>query len=303
MIKIRKPLSFSEIGERTNQEDYLYPRVATTRTRVFVLCDGMGGHDKGEVASMKAAKALGEFLEQRGDTTLVAFEAGLWFAYDALDTIDSPSVKKPGTTLTCLCLNRDSYLVAHIGDSRIYHIRPSMYNPATGCGGIIYQSSDHSLVNDLLRAGELTAEEAKTFPQRNVITRAMLPKLDRRHKADVYIFDDVKGGDFFFLCSDGVLECLTNDVLCQILADVDTTDAEKMMKIKDVCYGKTCDNYSCWLVPVDKVEIDTKFKPGRPMPTAVLHAEDSDSQVADSAENSEEGETPRKKSWFRRIFG
>lgn len=257
MITIRKPLSFSEIGRKDNQEDYLYPQSADSDTRVFILCDGMGGHDNGEVASKTAATALGEYLSSHATIDIPTFEAGLDKAYEALDAIDTATAKKPGTTMTCLCLNSDSYLVAHIGDSRIYHIRPSLFNQGTKRGGILYQSSDHSLVNDLLKAGELTEEEARDFPQKNVITRAMQPHLPNRYKADAYLFDDIQSGDYFFLCCDGVLEQLSNDSLCAILADRNLNDSEKLAAIKNICDGKTRDNYTCWLVPIDKVTIES----------------------------------------------
>lgn len=255
MIKIRKPLYFTEIGKKDNQEDYLYPASADTNTRVFIMCDGMGGHDNGEVASMTAANALGEYLSSCSQIDEPTFDSGLAKAYDALDSIDTNSSKKPGTTMTCLCLNEDNYLVAHIGDSRIYHIRPSLFNVDTKRGGILYQSSDHSLVNDLLKTGELTEEEAFDFPLKNIITRALQPHLPKRYKADVYLFDDIQAGDYFFLCSDGVLEQLSNELLCEILAEKKLDDEQKLAKIKSICDGNTRDNYTCWLIPIDKVKI------------------------------------------------
>lgn len=258
MIEIRQPLSFSEIGRKDNQEDYLYPQHADSNTRVFILCDGMGGHDNGEVASKVAATAFGDYLSQFKEIDLPTFETGLAKAYDALDAIDTHSARKPGTTMTCLCLNENNYLVAHIGDSRIYHIRPSLFNPKTGRGGILYQSSDHSLVNDLLKAGEITEREASVFTQKNVITRAMQPHLERRYKADIYEFNDIASGDCFFLCSDGVLEQLSNEQLCRILATPDLSDADKLLRIKSKCNGFTRDNYTCWLIPVYKVKIEGK---------------------------------------------
>ena len=255
MIKIRQPLYFSEIGKKDNQEDYLFPMDADTDTRTFILCDGMGGHDNGEVASMTTANALGDYLSSCSEIDIPTFEAGLSKAYDALDEMVADSNKKPGTTMACLCLNDNDYLVAHIGDSRIYHVRPSLYNSETKRGGILYQSSDHSLVNDLLKAGEIDEEEARNFPQKNVITRAMQPNLDKRYKADIYTFDDIKEGDYFFLCCDGILEQLSNEMLCEILADRKLNDSQKISKIKAICDFNTRDNYSCWLIPIDKVII------------------------------------------------
>ena len=261
-ITIRQPLTFSEIGRKDNQEDNVYPsgKNLTIDNRFFVLCDGMGGHDNGELASDTVCHALGNYFETNvpndGIITVDYFKEALAYAYDELDKQDNGAVKKMGTTMTCLYLHKKGYLVAHIGDSRIYHVRPSNTDLANGRLGIIYQSSDHSLVNDLLKAGELTEEEAINFPQKNIITRAMQPNLERRYKADVFSFSDIQSGDYFFLCSDGVLEQLTNERLCEILSDNSTTDEEKLEAIRQVCYDKTKDNYTCYLIPIDKVVSD-----------------------------------------------
>lgn len=261
IIKIRQPLSFSEIGRKDNQEDYLWPQpeTVTKANRVFLMCDGVGGQDSGEVASQTAATALGEYITAHpttdGIVTKAMFEEALAYGYDELDKVDTGAFRKMGTTMTCLVLHRGGALVAHIGDSRVYHIRPSLADE-DGRSGIIYQSADHSLVNDLLRAGEITEEEAVDFPQKNVITRAMQPHLERRYKADILNIDDVQAGDYFFLCCDGVLEHLTNDMLGAILSDENLDDQGKINAIKEVCDGRTRDNYTCWLIPIDKVEAE-----------------------------------------------
>ena len=255
-ITIRQPLCFSEIGRKDNQEDCIYPsaEVVSVQNKFFVLCDGMGGHENGEVASATVCDSLGRYLDEHqpedGVMTPEQFKQALEYAYNELDKKDVGGIKKMGTTMTCLYFHRNGYLVAHIGDSRIYHIRPNT--------GIMYQSSDHSLVNDLLRAGELTEEEAINFPQKNIITRAMQPNLERRHKADVYSFNDIQKGDYFFLCSDGVLEQLTNDKLCEILATSNLSDCQKLNAIKNICDGKTKDNYTCYLIPVDDVVVENE---------------------------------------------
>ena len=255
-ITIRQPLCFSEIGRKDNQEDCIYPsaEAVSVRNKFFVLCDGMGGHENGEVASATVCDSLGRYLDEHqpedGVMTPELFKQALEYAYNELDKKDVGGIKKMGTTMTCLYFHRNGYLVAHIGDSRIYHIRPNI--------GIMYQSSDHSLVNDLLRAGELTEEEAINFPQKNIITRAMQPNLERRHKADVYSFNDIQKEDYFFLCSDGVLEQLTNDKLCEILATFNLSDCQKLNAIKNICDGKTKDNYTCYLIPVDDVVVENE---------------------------------------------
>jgi protein phosphatase len=259
-ISIRKPLSFSEIGRKDMQEDSIFPSAQelSANGKAFILCDGMGGHENGEVASATVCQAMGSYLSTSSDNgnETESFQKALSHAYDELDKVDTGGPKKMGTTMTCLYLNNKGALVAHIGDSRIYHIRPSYVDIENRRLGILYQSSDHSLVNDLVKAGELTEEEARNFPQKNIITRAMQPNLECRPKADVILLNDVKPGDYFFLCCDGVLEQLTNDKLSEILANKSASDEEKLQSIKSVCDDKTNDNYTCLLIPIDDVKYD-----------------------------------------------
>ena len=83
----------------------------------------------------------------------------------------------------------------------------------------------------------------------------MQPQLEKRYKADIYTFDDIRGGDYFFLCCDGILEQLSNEKLCEILADKKLNDIQKLTEIKNICDGNTRDNYSCWLIPIEKVKL------------------------------------------------
>ena len=248
-MKLGMPYALNEIGGRSNQEDSIFPvkGEANESTRLFLVCDGMGGHENGEVASGLVCSTFGKLIanvDHEGFTVEMFLDA-LNEAYDALDREDPDpqSMRKMGTTLTFLHLNDHEVVVAHMGDSRVYHVRPSEQN------AIIYQSSDHSLVNELVRAEIITPEEALTHPRRNVITRAMQPKLDPRHKADVRTFNDVQAGDYFFLCSDGVLESVSNDALVEILRR-DVADVEKIEAVKALCAASSRDNFSAYLVPV-----------------------------------------------------
>jgi hypothetical protein len=174
------------------------------------------------------------------------FRQALEQAYEQLDEKDAApdDGKKMGTTLTFLYLNRRGVLMAHIGDSRIYHLRRE-----NGTVTILYKSHDHSLVNDLLRADIITPEEAAHHPKRNVITRAMQPHQASRSKADIRQTDDVKAGDYFFLCSDGILEQISDSTLCYILAK-ETGDKAKIGEIHRACRGRSKDNFSAYLIPV-----------------------------------------------------
>ena len=249
IIKILKPQSYSDFGQKTNQEDSLFPLIgdATEDTRVFLVCDGMGGHENGEVASACVAETIGTITAScplcSTAEMQTTFEKALQQAYCNLDNLDkSESDRKMGTTLTFLAICTDGVLVAHIGDSRVYQLRPGK--------GIVFQTRDHSLVNDLIAAGELTEEEARTFPQRNVITRAIQPHQEYPAKAAYNILTDVRKGDVFFLCCDGVLEQLDNgDLLTYLLNEKPLK--ERIATIEKKCKERdTRDNNTAYLIEV-----------------------------------------------------
>lgn len=253
-----KVLSMFEMGQRDNQEDYMFPQPgeATDECRDFILCDGMGGHDSGEVASNAVCCAMGGYLLDNGKDdapfTKEAFLEALNFAYSELDARDTKAVKKMGTTMTFLKFHKGGCFVAHIGDSRVYHLRPSQ--------GILFETRDHSLVNDLIKIGELTEEEALDFPNRNVITRCMQPGKENRCRADVKEITDVREGDYFFMCSDGVNETLDSNSLAEIILSPSLTDEEKIEAIRKGT-EEASDNHTAFLVHVISVE-------GAPEPVA-----------------------------------
>ena len=113
-----------------------------------------------------------------------------------------------GTTLTFLAFCTDGVLVAHIGDSRVYQFRRGQ--------GVVFRTRDHSLVEDLIAAGELTPDEARTHPRRNIITRAVQPHQESPVRATFRVLTDVRRGDLFLLCSDGVTEQLEDAAYFQI---------------------------------------------------------------------------------------
>lgn len=254
-ITIRKPLGYSQIGRKDQQEDAVWPLFTdvSANNPCIVLCDGVGGSEHGEVASQTSSKVIGEYLTAVAKSRPVITDAdvntAVDLAYDELEKIDTePSdggSVSMATTLTCVCLHEDGILAAHMGDSRIYQVRPGV--------GLLYQSSDHSLVNALLQARQLTIEEAKTFPRKNVITKAIQPHGNKRFKAEVHQLTDIKAGDYLFLCCDGVLEQLTNERLVEILS-MSCSDAEKIQLLEAESTDKTRDNYTAYLIPIDKVE-------------------------------------------------
>ena len=252
------PLAIHELGQRQNQEDTIFPvkGEATSDNRLFIVCDGMGGHEKGEAASNLVCQSISQYFQSRhvtpdqglSDDTL---REALQYAYTQLDQADDGAAKKMGTTLTFLYLHRDGATMAHIGDSRIYHIRPFSSSTGGGREGALYQSRDHSLVFELFQAGEITYDEMRTSPQKNIITRAMQPGEDNRVRADIVHTTDIKPGDYFYLCTDGMLEEMENEELASILS-ADISDEEKCQRLI-LATADNKDNHSAYLIHIKDV--------------------------------------------------
>ena len=242
------PLSICEIGQRQNQED----TIGQWNNRLFVLCDGMGGYEKGEVASQTVCQSLvrwfAEHLSPEAVFTDNQLCDALAYAYAELDQCADDSSRQMGTTLTLLYLHRRGATAAHIGDSRIYHIRPGV--------GFLYQSRDHSLVFDLFRAGEITYQEMLSHPKKNIITRAMSPGADNRVRPDIVHITDIRAGDYFYLCSDGMMERMDHTSLFRTLAAL-TTDEEKRRQLITATADNQ-DNHSAWIIRVKEVSHDEK---------------------------------------------
>lgn len=300
-IRISPPQGFSEIGQKANQEDSLYPRLgqADDHQRVFLLCDGMGGHAHGEVASRCVADAVGTWVEQQlsvqakendASASLCTmqqmeqiFAEGLSRAYAQLDQLDDASAadgnskSTMGTTLTFLAICADGMLVAHIGDSRIYQLRPD--------SGVVFQTRDHSLVNELLLAGEITEEEARTHPRRNVITRAVQPHQDEPSRPTFDRLTDIRRGDVLLLCCDGVTEQLSNADLEQLLLTAAPL-AERIDSLRSLCAERhTRDNHTCRAFEVEQVEKgeqEGQSAVATPSPQVVQGKEKPQTQVHDN---------------------
>lgn len=204
-ITIGKPFGVSDIGRRYNNEDAIFPlsEQAKYSDRLFLVCDGVGGSEKGEIASALACESLKVFFdtfwdEDSGTSLDVFIRKAVQYTETRFDTYikEHPNAKGMATTLTLLYIGRSSMTLAHVGDSRIYHFRE---------GGILYRTEDHSLVNSWVKLGKMTLEEAAAHPKKNIITQAILCT-EKPCRPDVVKITDIMPGDFFFLCTDGVLE-------------------------------------------------------------------------------------------------
>ncbi len=272
-LSIYPPLGFSFIGERENNEDNQYPALAdaSEHDRLFLVCDGMGGGATGEVASQLVCDGIARFFSEYefplGKSQLGNHDEGenntsfeQRFVQDAVASVQqemdayiraNPLSKGMGSTMSLIYLQHkhhvSSAIVAHIGDSRIYHVRD---------GKVLWQSEDHKWVNEMVKKGILTPEEATDHPKRNVINRVVQAASQREAIADVQELFDLKPDDYFFMCSDGVIETLTDEKLTEIL-NTPVSEEEKLAQIKAICENKTDDNASAYLIKIKTAEVAT----------------------------------------------
>lgn len=188
-----KVFAITDIGRvrALNEDSYYLPREGE---RFCAVADGMGGHNAGEVASAMAVQVFSRYMREVGLITEQALHSAVEQAnaevYRAAQ--ENEGMSGMGTTFSALARQGDDVLLAHVGDSRIYLVRH---------GAIMQLTTDHTLVEEMVRKGMLTPREARFHPRRNIITRAL--------GTDPYVEVDIvrmaaRPGDVFFLCSDGM---------------------------------------------------------------------------------------------------
>lgn len=242
----------TDVGRKRNHNEDSY--LVDEELQLYVVADGMGGHAGGGTASriavetidreMRAAKAhpedpfgstadlqdspLPEFLR-------AAVEKACLEIYRAAQ--EDPRLAGMGTTVISLCVHRGHALFGHVGDSRAYLVR----------GDLIQQiSEDHSLVNEQIKAGMITAEEAKHSRYKNIITRSV--GFEEEVQVDVMGIA-VEEGDSFMLCSDGLANLVEDNEIRQVISSSEFKDAPK--KLVDLANERGGDdNITCIVVRI-----------------------------------------------------
>jgi protein phosphatase len=187
-----------------------------TQFGIFVVADGMGGHQFGEVASGSAAKAMGEYLVQKLYFPLFSIESEM--PTESLQEIMENGVKNAqnavvrnapggGTTLTAVLILGEQVTIAHVGDSRLYNIYPD--------GRMEAMTNDHSLVQRLLELGQITEKEAENHPNKNVLYRAL--GQSEPFKPDIQTSPLPKPG-YILICSDGLWGLVSEDEIFRIIS-------------------------------------------------------------------------------------
>lgn len=254
-IELGQSYSFIQQGIRHSQEDARFPDLdqPSMEQRIFMVCDGVGGNSKGEVASRTVCDAIGNALSNRDWTKPLTdreFALVLGKAYAALEKA-AVQTRDMATTMAFVAFHGAGVMVAHIGDSRIYQVRPGV--------GVMYRSDDHSLVNAMVHAGSMSPEAVESHPQRHFITRSMSCATADRDPAAVLQIIDVEEGDYFVVCTDGLLCEVTDNKLDEILG-MDIPDVQKVGLLQDLSVDSV-DNSAVIVIPVRSVAVDESICP------------------------------------------
>ncbi|MHB1325312.1 MAG: Stp1/IreP family PP2C-type Ser/Thr phosphatase [Thermoleophilia bacterium] len=247
------PATFSTVTHtglvRKSNEDALFARAP-----VFVVADGMGGAQAGEVASGMATKAFEWFVPQTKspEDELTRLIKRINTNIYELAAAES-SRAGMGTTLTAAVVRSGNVILAHVGDSRAYLWR---------AGSLTQLTEDHSLVGEMVRSGQISSADAEEHPQRSIITRAL--GVDPQIEVDTRTLG-WEPGDIFLLCSDGLYSMVHDDAIARILAQDGTlyTSAATLVEAANEAGGR--DNISVIVFcPDGSVPAGIEMGPGSP---------------------------------------
>ncbi|MDR2232320.1 MAG: protein phosphatase 2C domain-containing protein [Tannerella sp.] len=254
-ISLGRPFAICEKGHRLNNEDCILPlsELADSNQKLFMVCDGVGGSEKGEVASLLTCESIDAFFSTflEGDPTEDFIKKAVQYTETRFDEYIAghPEAKGMATTMTLVYFGEESVTVAHIGDSRVYQFRN---------GQPVFVTEDHSLVNTWVKLGTITPEEALTHPKRNVITRAIQGTFHPA-EADVVHLTDVQPDDFILMCTDGVTESITDEALSQVVKDNNSAEGIKNTLV-EICSDFSRDNYSFYVLPIQNIQNSLNYR-------------------------------------------
>jgi len=187
----------------------------------FIVADGMGGHSCGELASRVAVEYISDSIErdaqdlilpEKRQETLRRIVQGTNAAVYQ-KSLEVPEAIGMGTTLTMAVLTHSDITVAHVGDSRLYIVRDETIRQIT---------EDHSYIEELIKQGTITRDEAENHPQKNIITRAVGSSLD----IDIDITSmEIASGDIFVLCTDGLTNMVSPDQILKTVLENEPEEA------------------------------------------------------------------------------
>ena len=225
--------TLSKIGGHSVNEDFLGVSIMPERLG-FILCDGLGGHGNGDIASRFVVEQMKAALERSATIEESILEAQQKLLQKQIQENAGDSMK---TTVTCLTLSGDSARFAHVGDSRVYHFEKSKY---------IKRSQDHSIPQMLVNRGDIREKDIRHHEDRSRLLRVMGTEWDAP-KYQVVEGISLTKRSSFLLCSDGFWELIDEKMMCKTLKKADSpekwlADMEKI--VLENGKGTTMDNYS-----------------------------------------------------------
>ena len=215
--------------------------------RFFILADGMGGHAGGEEASRIATEVIKEYLEENWNAPIESYdllEKAIYQANEGIleDQQIHPERGDMGTTLVVIIFRNQKTWRAHVGDSRLYRY----YD-----GSLQQVTADHTWISQAIRAGEITPEDAKFHPWRHVLSQC-LGRRDLFEGVEIELIEEVKSGDRFLLCSDGLTEEVPDKVISQYLQEQENLEEVANNLVQTAKDNGGSDNITVVLVKVDE---------------------------------------------------
>lgn len=218
--------------------------VLASRGAVYIVCDGMGGHAAGQIASELTAKTfIDVYLHHPSENPQVAMAAAVTASCRFLIDVGRavPARKGMGTTLSALILIQDKAHIVQVGDSRVYRLRGENLEQLT---------NDHTYIEEAIAMGLMTRAEAENSPYKHVITRAITT--DGDVVPDLFTHD-LQAGDIFLLCSDGLINHVDDPTIALVLGEDDPAEAAWKLVGLALQNGGS-DNCTVLIVRVDGLE-------------------------------------------------
>ena len=225
----------SDIGKarEINQDYYSIPK-PEDRLQLFILADGMGGYNGGEIASSLATTSAKSYIENNFDKIEHNKEAILELMKNAIEYANmvvfekskqEPNLEGMGTTLDICFIYNNKVYVGHVGDSRIYRIRGEIIRKLT---------KDHSYVQQLVEDGKITREEAEHHPKKNMLLKALgctsMVEPDLRAR-------NIETGDILLMCSDGLTNMVEEKEIYRVVRENPETAAQVLVELANAAGG------------------------------------------------------------------
>ncbi|MGK2954373.1 MAG: Stp1/IreP family PP2C-type Ser/Thr phosphatase [Solirubrobacterales bacterium] len=237
MLRVARHSERTDVGRQrqANEDSFL------VKEPLFVVADGMGGAQAGEVASMTAVQAFENGLPPGDPEQALQDSIGLANRTIHNQAHNDASLAGMGTTITAAAVNEqaETIVIGHVGDSRAYRLREGILQRLT---------RDHSLVEEMRRRGQITEAQAEDHPQRSIITRALGPEAEV--EADIQSVPSAPG-DIFMLCSDGLTTMLGDERIKELLMGATSLEAATNTLIDEANRAGGRDNITVVLFQVE----------------------------------------------------